>query len=237
MINNKHVIAIIPARGGSKGLPGKNIRLLCGKPMIVWSIEQALRSGCVDTVLVTTDSPEIADIAKAHGAEVPFLRPAELASDFATSFDVISHAVDYYGKHMKLEYDYTVLLEPTSPLREPDDIDLMTKKLDRQMEYFDGIVSIGEVFHHPSVLKTCHGERLLPMFPDLVQKNRRQDFDTVYWPFGTFVTKTEVLLRDKTFYPSRLTHHLIKRYQCYEIDDLYDFLCVEAVMKHEWRIK
>lgn len=204
--------------------------------MIVWSIEQALRSGSVDTVLVTTDSQEIADIAKAYGAEVPFLRPAELATDFAPSFDVISHAIDYYDNYMKLNYDYIVLLEPTSPLREPGDIDLMTQKLDQLGDYFDGIVSIGEVSHHPSVVKKCDGEQLFPLFPELVQKNRRQDFDTVFWPFGTFVTKTEVLLRDKTFYPSRLTHHRIKRYQCYEIDDLYDFLCVEAVMKHEWRI-
>lgn len=237
MINDKKVIAIIPARGGSKGLPGKNIRPLCGKPLIAWSIEQALRSECVDKVLVTTDSEEIANVAKRYGAEVPFIRPSELATDYTPSFEVISHALSYYRDFLGVTFDYSILLEPTSPLRERDDIDEMAKKLDDLNQSFDGIVTIGEVAYHPSIMKKCDSHKLLPVFPELVQKSRRQDHDTVYWPFGTFMTKTDTLLREKSFYPSRLTHYKIKRYQCYEIDDLYDFLCVEAVMKHEWSLK
>src|ERR1700690_2556564 len=96
MIDGKSVLAIIPARGGSKGLPGKNVRELCGKPLIAWSIEKAQKSRHLDVVLVTTDSPEIADIARRYGAVVPFLRPADLATDRASTYDVLRHAVEYY---------------------------------------------------------------------------------------------------------------------------------------------
>src|ERR1039458_2068443 len=96
MINGKSVIAIIPARGGSKGLPGKNIRKLCGKPLIVWTIEKALRSCYLDVVMVSTDSQEIADIAQGLDASVPFLRPPEFATDTASSYDVIYHALNHY---------------------------------------------------------------------------------------------------------------------------------------------
>ena len=95
MINGKTVIAIIPARGGSKGLPRKNILPLCGRPLIAWSIDKAVKSRHLDLVLVSTDSPEIAEVAKHHQATVPFLRPAELATDQASSYDVIRHALDH----------------------------------------------------------------------------------------------------------------------------------------------
>jgi len=91
MLNKKTFLAIIPARGGSKGLPGKNIKVLCGKPLIAWSIEAGLKSKYIDEVMVTTDSQEIADVAQKYGANVPFLRPKELATDTATTFDVIKH--------------------------------------------------------------------------------------------------------------------------------------------------
>ncbi len=96
MLNKKTIIAIIPARGGSKGLPGKNIKELCGKPLIAWSIEAGLKSKYLDEVMVTTDSKDIADISKQYGASVPFLRPDELAGDTSTTFEVVKHAICYY---------------------------------------------------------------------------------------------------------------------------------------------
>ena len=112
MIANKNVLAIIPARFGSKGLPGKNIRPICGKPLIVWSIIQGLESKYIDEVIVTTDSQEIANIANQYGAKTPFIRPDSLATEDASSIDVIFHAIDYLS-NAGSAYDYIVLLEPS----------------------------------------------------------------------------------------------------------------------------
>ena len=234
---NKSVIGIIPARGGSKGLPGKNIKLLCGKPLIAWSIEKAKRARHLDVVMVTTDSHEIADVARQYGAVVPFLRPAELATDHASTYDVIRHALDYYHATENREFDYTVLLEPTSPLREDDDIDKMIETLDTHADGYDGIVSVGQVTEHPSIMKRLDGKFMRPICPELAQTTRRQDNVPAYFPYGVaYIAKTRVLLEENTFYTRRCMPFPIKRYQNYEIDDIYDWWCVESVMKYEWRI-
>ena len=116
--NKQSVLGLITARGGSKGVPGKNIRLLAGKPLIVWTIEAALESGRIDRLILSTDSDEIANVAKAAGCEVPFMRPPALATDTATSNDVIRHALATIDSND----DRVVLLQPTSPLREAQDI-------------------------------------------------------------------------------------------------------------------
>jgi CMP-N,N'-diacetyllegionaminic acid synthase len=237
MIGNHRVLAIIPARGGSKGLPGKNIRPICGKPLIGWTVEKALKSRYIDRVMVSTDSQEIADAARKHGVEVPILRPAELATDTASSYDVIRHAVAYQ-ESVGEAFDYIVLLEPTSPLREDDDIDRMLERLDARAAEFDSIVSVGEVSHHPSIMKRVEGDRMEPFYSGLGQTTRRQDNEPAYFPFGVaYIAKTATLLEENTFYSRRCMPFVIKRYQNYEIDDLHDFLCVESVMKHEWGVK
>jgi len=237
MIDGRSVIAIIPARGGSKGLPRKNVLNVCGKPLIGWSIEKALKSKHVDVVLVTTDSEEIAEVARRFGAEVPFLRPAELATDRSSTYDAIRHALAHYRDGAKREFDYTVLLEPTSPLREDDDIDRMLEMLDARREGFDAIVSVGEVAEHPSIVKKLLDGKVEPFVPELQQTTRRQDNAPAYFPYGVaYMAKTPVLLEENTFYTRRCLGFPIRRYQNYEIDDIYDLLCVEAVMKHEWRI-
>lgn len=237
MIADKRAIAIVPARGGSKGLPGKNIRELCGKPLVAWSIEQARRSRLLDTVLVTTDSPEIAEVARRYGGEVPFLRPAELASDHASTYDVIRHALSHYRDREGLEFDYTVLLEPTSPLREDDDIDRMLRMLNERRDEFDAIVSVGQVGEHPSIIKRLVDDRVEPFCPELVMSARRQDSEPAYFPFGVaYIAKTAALLKENTFYARRCMGFTIKRYQNYEIDDIHDWVCVEGVMRHQWGI-
>ena len=235
MISNKRVIAIIPARGGSKGLPGKNIRPLCGKPLIAWSIERALQSHYVDAVVVTTDSHEIADVALRYGAEVPFLRPAHLASDTASSVDTVLHALDHYRDTLGKTFDYVVLLEPTSPLREVGDVDSMLDKLLAHADDFDAIVSVGEVHEHPSIMKRLEGNTMQPFYANLAMTSRRQDNVPAYFPYGVaYVVSTDTLYTLRTFYPPRATFFEIKRHQCFEIDDLCDFLVVETMMKQEW---
>lgn len=237
MINGKRVIAVVPARAGSKGLPGKNIRPLCGKPLIAWTIEKALKSRFIDSVVVSTDSEEIASVARAAGAAVPFLRPAKLAADTTPTISVIEHTLAWFETQQALVFDYHVLLEPTSPLREDDDIDLMLARLDGLADRFDGIVSLGEVGTHPSILKRLVGDHIEPFCAELATASRRQDNEPAFFPFGVaYITKVATLLAERSFYPARCTHHRLKRYQTYEIDDLHDFLAVEAVMRHEWKL-
>ncbi len=238
MIDGKKILALIPARGGSKGLPGKNIRPLCGKPLIAWSIEKARMSKYLDMVLVTTDSAEIAEAAKAAGAHVPFLRPGVLATDKSSTYDAIRHAVDFLREQEDRTFDYVVLLEPTSPLREDDDIDRMLERLAGNAAEFDSIISVGEVDEHPSIVRRLNGPHLEPFCPELKQTTRRQDNEPAYFPYGVaYIAKTDVLLAENTFYTKRCTHFKIRPYQNYEIDDIYGFLCVESIMKHEWSLK
>lgn len=238
MHKKRTFLAVIPARSGSKGLPGKNIKPLCGKPLIAWSIEAGLASQHIDEVMVTTDSEEIAKVAREFGATVPFLRPAELASDTATTFDAVKHAIDYYASEKSQGFDYIVLLEPTSPLRESDDLDKMIERIVSADIEYDAIVSLGEVHEHPSVMKKITGDNIDPYVRDLAMTTRRQDNHPAYFPYGVgYIIKTKTLLEEKTFYPHRTTHHLIKRYQCHEIDDIYDFLAIENIIKYEWNLK
>lgn len=236
MYENKTFLAIIPARGGSKGLPGKNIKELCGKPLIAWSIESALKCKYIDEVMVSTDYEDIAKIAKEYGANVPFLRPKDLASDTATSFDAVANVIEYYKNTLKKEYDYIILLEPTSPLREDDDIDKMIIKIVKNEKNFDSITSIGEVHEHPSIMKKILNKDFLENYSkDLELKSRRQDNDIAYFPYGVaYIIKMKPFLKEKTFYTKKNTFFEIKRYQCYEIDDIYDFLAIENIMKYEW---
>ena len=232
MINGKSVIAIIPARGGSKGLPGKNIKPLCGKPLIAWSIEAGIASHYIDEVMVTTDSEAIADVAREFGASVPFIRPAELASDTATSMDVIRHALNFYNNKLHKKFDYTVLLEPTSPLRLSDDID-------------KAIVQLLENAEAKAVVGVCKTESQNPAF--LVKKNannflvgyenadmkilRRQDIGEVYFFEGSiYVSDTTTLLTKNTFYHENTLGFEFPKWQSLEIDDLEDFIMVEALM-------
>jgi CMP-N,N'-diacetyllegionaminic acid synthase len=216
-------------------LPGKNIKELCGKPLIAWSIESALNSKYIDEVMVTTDNQNIAEISKQYGANVPFLRPEELASDTATTFDAVKHTIEFYKNELNKEFDYIVLLEPTSPLRELEDIDNMIEKMILNENDFDSIVSIGEAHEHPSIMKKIINEKYLsPYCIELEMKSRRQDNDIAYFPYGVaYIVKTKSLLDEKTFYTKRNTFYKIKRYQCYEIDDIYDFLAIENIMKYE----
>lgn len=238
MINGKSVIAIIPARAGSKGLPGKNIKTLCGKPLIAWSIEAGLSSQYIDKVMVTTDSEYIASIAKKFGASVPFIRPSQLGSDTASTFDVVMHVLDFFDKKLNKSFDYILLLEPTSPIRERYDLDSMIMKIISLADAYDAIISLGEVHEHPSIMKRIIGSDVEPYSKQLVMTTRRQDNDAAYFPYGVgYIVKAKTLLEEKTFYPKRTTHYLIKRHQCFEIDDIYDFIAIENIMKSKLEIE
>jgi len=234
LYKGKSILAVIPARGGSKGLPGKNIKELCGKPLVAWSVEQAKTSKYLDKIIVSTDDEKIAEKAKQYGAEVPFLRPAKLAQDGTPTIDVLIHLIDYL-KDKGLNYDILVLLEPTSPLRKKGDIDSAIEILVENYEVTDSVISLGEVhLENPHVMKVVENNYLKKLIQDSSNILRRQDYPDVYFPYGVFYgAKIESLLKHKTFYTDRAMPHFIERWQNYELDDVFDFLCIEAVMKEK----
>ena len=232
MINGKHVLAVIPARGGSKGLPGKNIRMLCGKPLLAWSIEQGLACTYVDTVLVSTESEEIAAIAAQYGASVPFLRPHSLAGDEASSVDVLLHAVDCLGSIGRF-CDYVVLLEPTSPLRDVSDIAGALELLDSSKSA-ESVVGVARAeSSHPSFLFVEQGGLLRPMMGSRPTGLRRQDIreDFYYLEGSIYVSSVTSMRKEKSFYHAATAPWIVDRYKAMEIDELGDFIAVEALMK------
>lgn len=234
MYNGKTILGLIPARGGSKGLPRKNIRPLLGLPLIAWSIEQGLGSRYLDGVVVSTDDEEIAAVARQYGAELPFLRPAALASDEAKSIDVIVHALDFL-RGAGRAFDYLLLLEPTSPLREVSDIDasielLLTHPSAR------ALVSIAKLESgHPEFNVIIDGGtgciRKMNGSADF-KVLRRQELAEVYFLEGSiYLSDIATLLDRRTFYHERTLAYPVPRWKSLEIDELTDFISAEALLK------
>jgi N-acylneuraminate cytidylyltransferase/CMP-N,N'-diacetyllegionaminic acid synthase len=240
MINGKTVLALIPARGGSKGLPRKNIMELCGKPLLGWPIQAARGSNYVDKVVVSTDDREIAEKALEQGAEVPFIRPAELATDTASSISVIEHAISTLMKDNFI-FDYLVLLEPTSPLTESADIDLALEKIESKRDIADSIVGVSRVeATHPVFDVLINEAGLIQPFwsPDFSSAKRRQEIDELYFFEGSlYISDTSILLQKKGFYHDRTLPYVVPKWKAFEVDDLIDFICIEAIMNNLDKIK
>jgi N-acylneuraminate cytidylyltransferase/CMP-N,N'-diacetyllegionaminic acid synthase len=233
MIDGKRVLALVPARSGSKGLPDKNIRPLGGKPLLAWPIAAALAAQHVDRVIVSTDSAHYADLARAAGADVPFLRPAALASDTAPSIDFILHAVDALAATGEC-YDYLLLLEPTSPLTEASDIDHALAALAAHAATADAIVGVSAlVSTHPAFAVRVEGDgRIAPYAaPSFGQLPRRQDIEPLYSLDGSLYASTIAALRRECgFCHARTLPFITPRHKSFEIDDLIDFICIEAIL-------
>jgi N-acylneuraminate cytidylyltransferase/CMP-N,N'-diacetyllegionaminic acid synthase len=216
MIEDKSVLAIVPARGGSKGLPGKNKRLLQGKPLVAWPIATALGARAVDKVLCTTDDAEIREIALAHGAAAPFLRPAHLASDTASSIDAILHAVDHLAEQGE-RYDYVLVLEPTSPLTTSSDIVGIAKVESTHPEYDVRLGADGRISPYTA--------------PDFKSLKRRQEIEPLHFLEGSLYISTVASLRaERGFYHRRTLGYEVPRWKSIEIDELVDFLFVETLL-------
>lgn len=233
MINGKKVLALVPARRGSKGLPLKNIRPLGGKPLLVWPIEAARQSRYVDRVVISTEDEEFATVAKAAGADVPFMRPAELATDTSSSIEFIAHALEVLGR-MGECYEYLVLLEPTSPLTEAEDIDSALELLASQQECADSIVGVtASVTDHPAfAIRIKADGKIGPYLSEnFKQLPRRQDVEPVFALDGSlYISTTAALLRERSFCHQRTLPYVTPRWKSLEIDDLVDFICIEAVL-------
>ena len=235
MINGKSVIGIVPARAGSKGLPRKNIAPLCGKPLIAWSIEAGLRSQYIDLVIVSTDSNKIASIAAEYGASVPFIRPAELATDKTPTIDVVIHALEYLNNQRKQRFDYTVLLEPTSPLRDEADIDRAIKQLVDNVGA-SSLVGISRTeAQNPEFLVCLSENNFLRGFDQSeIKPVRRQEIKDVYFLEGSiYVSDTKTLIARRTFCHQETLGCIFPKWKSLEVDDLEDLIMVEALMLHK----
>ena len=223
---NKTFLAIIPARGGSKRLPRKNLLDLCGKPLIAWSIEAALKSKYISKVIVTSDDEEILNIAKEYKADF-IKRPDELASDTATTFDALKHTLENVGK-----YDYVVLLQPTSPLRTEKHIDEAIELLEEKSS--DAIISVCEMEHSPLWSNTLNEDLNMSNFlRDEVLNKRSQDLPKYYRLNGAiYICKTEKLLENRGFFIKEniYAYTMDKKYSV-DIDEEIDFIIAREIKK------
>jgi len=232
MIENKRIISIIPARGGSKGVPRKNIKQLLGKPLIAWTIEEAKGSKYINRVIVSTDDEEIAEISKNYGAEV-IKRPKELARDDSPTIDAIMHAINWFEERGEY-FDIIVLLEPTSPLRDVEDIDKCIEILIGNPKA-EAIVSVAKLEStHPEFNVVINKEGFIRKLNGTTNFKvlRRQDLKNIYFFEGSiYISYIETLKQKRTFYHESTLAYIVPKYKSLEIDELCDFICVEALMK------
>lgn len=227
MINELKILALIPARGGSKGIKNKNIISICGKPLIAYSIEAAKKSKYIDRILVSTDCSKIASVAKRYGAEPPFLRPSELAQDQSKSIEVIMHAIKYLENQGEV-YDALVLLQPTQPLRTSGDIDMALETFISSGK--KPLASVSEVDDHPLLIRSIDNKGMLQ--PLLSEKSsvRRQDMMHYYRVNGCiYINCVEELSMDSSL-NDNIIPYVIPKERSVDIDELQDVALVKYYM-------
>ena len=233
------VLSIIPARGGSKGVPRKNIKGLSGKPLIAWTIEEALKSCRLEKVIVSTDDKEIKETSLEWGAEVPFVRSEELATDSARAIPVLQNAVSFMqGKGF--QYDAIMMLQPTSPLRLARDIDGCIGMLadDTACSSVISVTEVGEF--HPARMKYIEDSILVdPPFCEAYENQPRQELKPMYIRNGAvYLVRTNVLMESSSLKGSRSRAYIMPRKRSVNIDSKYDFELAEWLMsKPDWRDK
>ena len=225
MIRGKTVLGLIPARGGSKGLPRKNLRPAGGKPLIAWTIEAAKRSSCIDRLIVSSDDEEIRGVASSLGCEAPFVRPAELGIDEASSMDVVMHALSQMPRH-----DYVVLLQPTSPLREARDIDGCMERC--EAEGAPACVSIVRTKAHPQwIYFLTDAGRLKPAVEDTERAHRRQELSPAFTPNGAvYVARCDWLRTHRSFLTEETLGYEMPAERSVDVDTGLDLFVASAIL-------
>jgi len=230
MINGSSVLAIIPARGGSKGLPNKNIREMLGKPLIAWTIEAALNCSLIDRLVVSTEDHKIAKIAMQFGAEIPFMRPMELARDDTPGVDPVLHAINELS-----EYDFVLMLQPTSPLRISEDI---TGMIDFAIEHdSQSVVSVSEAEVHPYWVYRKNSAFELESFFEHQFVPCRQSLPEAYSLNGSmYLTRTPWLKEKRILVSEKTLAYIMPKERSYEIDDLLDWMVVERMLERQIKV-
>lgn len=222
------ILAIIPARGGSKGVPRKNIRNLAGKPLIAWTIDEAKKSRYIDRVILSSEDEEIIEVAKKYGCDVPFIRPLELAQDDTPGIVPVLHAIEQCPG-----YDYVILLQPTSPLRTVADIDGCIEYLFKKQAKI--CVSVTDVDKSPYWMFVIDNGQMKPLIRQDELITRRQDSPSVYALNGAiYVAKIDVLLETNNFLTDYTLAYKMDKENSYDIDTITDFeICEMIKLKSE----
>ena len=232
------ILGVIPARGGSKSVPHKNLAPLNGKPMMVYTIEAAQNSQLMTHFVVSSEDEKIIQVARQYGAPAPFIRPAEFATDEAPSLPVVQHAVREMESRLDIVFDYVVMLQATSPLRTGADIDTALEKLIRTGA--DSVVSVVRIAHHHPARMRFIEDDLLVQLPMGEQKElqRRQDLPPVYIRNGAiFATRREVVMEKNSFLGKVSRPYLMPESRSSNVDTKFDFLVVEVMMQHPEKVE
>lgn len=239
MTKKAEILGLIPARGGSKGLPGKNVLSLEGTPLIAHSIKSALASQYLSRVIVATDSDEIAAVARDYGAETPFKRPAELTTDTSHAFEIYRYTVDWLEQNENYRPDIVCVMLCTTPFRTSADIDACMKKmLDTGCDW---CFTVNEIEHHPYRAMTVEGDRMTPVFDvsrDLLWANRQELPKMVRFNGGVIAGRTEHIQSHDEYNIDKREYNdvdvrcvEIPQRRAIDIDTREDFAFVETLMK------
>lgn len=224
-------LAIITARGGSKAIPRKNLQPLLGKPLIAYTIIEALKSQLLSRVILSSDDQEIIDIGEYFGAEAPFVRPAELATDDSPSIDTVKHALSFLEAKEGAKYDYIVLLQPTSPLRIVQDIDnALQKMLDLKA---DSVITVTEVGrYHPAKMKRLEKDRIVDIFDPSLDFAPKQKLPPLFIRNGAlYAAKEEVIWKKNSLRGDDCVASIMPPERSVDIDTRIDFKLAELLMK------
>lgn len=227
------IAAVVPARGGSKGVPRKNLRPVAGKPLLTWTLETALAARHLfAAIVVSTDDEEIAAVARAAGVEAPFRRPAELAGDRAPTLPVLQHAVAFLEARERRPYDWVCLLQPTAPLRTVADLEAAIALA--TAGGCDSVISVVQVeAHHPILMKRIEGDRLLPFTIEEEEGTRRQDLQPpAYLRNGAiYLTRRDVLMERGSIWGDIIRPLVMPAERSHSIDTEIDLRLADLLLQ------
>jgi len=231
-----NILAVITARGGSKAIPGKNIKLMAGKPLLAYTCEAARASGRLDRIILSTDSPEIAEVGRRWGAEVPFMRPAELSGDTVIGVLPVIHALEWMEANERYRPDYVFLLQPTSPLRTAEDIN---RTIDLAIEkQADSVVGVTEPEVHPYWAKGVDERgRMINLLPLELADRNRQDHPQAYAVNGAiYLTRRSVILEKKTLFPAETYVYVMPPERALDVNTPWEWHLLELVLRDRQRV-
>jgi len=224
------MLAIIPARGGSKGVPGKNIKPLRNKPLIAYTIEAAQVAKSIDRAILSTDDEEIADVAQKFGVEIPFIRPAELAKDTSLAIDNYIYTVDRLNAESSKHYNDFIVLQPTSPFRTATDIDNAVELFRKKNA--DSVISVCEASHPPMCAKKIDSSCALKDYFNInIGNKNRQELEPSFMPNGAiFILKLSLLKSHYSYYSDKTYAYVMPSERSVDIDTFFDFEFAEFLM-------
>lgn len=222
------VLAIIPARAGSKGIPNKNMHALNGIPLMKYTIQSAIKSDIIDHICLSTDSEEYRKYGLKCGIEVPFLRPSELATDSSSTVSVVDHALNWYIEYGNFNPEYILLLQPTSPFRRPESI---KKALDMIKENkANSLISVNEVSAHPCEYIVPNNNSSFTYVMNPPQKAGRQNYPLVYFINGAiYLFKASYFKETKQIFDNQAALLVTENFESVDIDDMFDLVIAESI--------